>query len=393
MKKKNGNQWKAALLAVMGDEKRQNITIPLLEVLFGLLAGTVIFLILGKNPLQAFVSFLQGCGIAAKENYASGKGMFTDFMSYLDNWTPMLFAALAVAVAFKAGLFNIGVSGQMLLAGFVATITVGYSPLPAAVAKPLVIVIGMIVGALVGGLIGYLKYRFNINEVVSAIMLNYIFQYVLSFFILTFFTNPITRQSQAVSDASRLTLQNVMIAGYKTVIPLGFILVIIAVGIMHYLIHHTKFGYELKAVGLNAKASKYAGINVRRNILSAMMVSGALAGLAGVTYYLGYFASIQPRVLSNVGFDSIAISLLGNANPIGVVFASFLITVITKGSTYMSSTIGVDQEIGSVITGLMLLFAACGAYVRHRLRIARMEQEEQKKAEKQQADEKKEGQS
>ena len=377
MKKHSG--LKRAFLAVMGDEKRQNITIPLLEVLLGLVAGTIIFLILGKNPIEAFVSLLRGCGLFPKENYAGGKGMFTDFRSYLDNWTPMLFAALAVAVAFKAGLFNIGVSGQMLMAGFIATITVGYSGLPAAAAKPLVIVIGIVVGALVGGLIGWLKYRFNINEVVSAIMINYIFQYLLSFFIQSFYVNPITRQSNVVSEASRLTLQNVQIGPYKTVIPLGFVLALVAVGVLHYFIHFTKFGYELKAVGFNTKASKYAGINVRGTIMKAMMVSGALAGLAGVTYYLGYLGSIQPRVLTDVGFDSIAVSLLGNANPIGIVFASFLITVITKGSTYMSSAVGVAQEIGSVITGLMLLFAACGAFVRYKLHMARMAAEEEDK--------------
>ncbi len=378
--KKKSNKFKAAFLAVMGDEKRQNITIPLVEVLLGLAAGAVIFLILGKNPLEAFQSILQGCGILPKAKYAGGKGLFTDFMSFLDNWTPMIFAALAVAVAFKGGLFNIGVSGQMLLSGFIATITVGYSGLPAVVAKPLVIVIGMTIGALVGGLIGYLKYRFNINEVVSSIMINYIFQYALSFFILSFYINPITRQSKPVSEASRLTLQNVMIGEYKTVIPLGFVLVLAAVAVMHYLIHHTKFGYELKAVGLNPKASKYSGINVKRNIVKAMMVSGALAGLAGVTYYLGYLGSIQPRVLTTVGFDSIAISLLGNANPIGILFSSFLITVITKGSIYMSSAVSVDQEIASVITGLMLLFAACTAFVRYRLQAARSAAQEEKDA-------------
>ena len=171
-----------------------------------------------------------------------------------------------------------------------------------------------------------------------------------------------------------------MIGEYKTVIPLGFVLVIVAVAVMHYLIHHTKFGYELKAVGLNPKASKYAGINVKRNIIKAMMVSGALAGLAGVTYYLGYLGSIQPRVLTTVGFDSIAISLLGNANPIGILFSSFLITVITKGSIYMSSAVSVDQEIASVITGLMLLFAACTAFVRYRLQAARSAAQEEKDA-------------
>lgn len=371
------NRMKKVFLAVMGSEKRQNITIPLFEVLLGLIAGTLIFLILGKNPLDAFVALLRGCGLFPKSNYAGGKGMFTDFLSYLDNWTPMLFAALAVAVAFKAGLFNIGVSGQMLLSGFVATIVVGYSNLPAIVAKPLVIVIGIMVGAVVGGAIGYLKYRFNINEVVSAIMINYIIQYLLSFFILSFYTNPITRQSQVVSDASRLTLQDVQINNYKTVVPLGFLLALIAVAVMHYFIHFTKFGYELKAVGFNGKASKYAGINVKRTILKAMMVSGALSGLAGVTYYLGYLGSIQPRVLADLGYDSIAVSLLGNANPIGILFSSFLITVISKGSTYMSSSVSVDQEIGSVITGLMLLFAACGAFVRYKLRIAKASMEEQ----------------
>ncbi len=371
------NSMKKAFLAVMGSEKRQNITIPLLEVLLGLIAGTIIFLILGKNPIEAFAAFLQGCGLFPKENYAGGRGMFTDFLSYLDNWTPMIFAALAVAVAFKAGLFNIGVSGQMLLSGFIATITVGYSPLPAVVAKPLVILIGVVVGALLGGLIGYLKHRFNINEVVSAIMINYILQYLLSFFILSFYTNPITRQSNVVSDASRLTLQDVMIGDYKTVIPLGFLLALVAVAVMHYFINFTKFGYELKAVGFNGRASRYAGINVRRTIMKAMMTSGALAGLAGVTYYLGYLGSIQPRVLADLGYDSIAVSLLGNANPIGIVFSSFLITVISKGSTYMSSAVSVDQEIGSVITGLMLLFAACGAFVRYKLHMARVSVEEE----------------
>ena len=306
-----------------------------------------------------------------KSSYATGKGMLTDFMSYLDIWTPMIFASLAVAVAFKAGLFNIGVSGQMLLAGFVATITVGYSGLPAVVAKPLVIIICIVIGAIVGGLIGFLKYRFNINEVVSSIMLNYIISYALSFFILSYYVDPISRQSVTINESARLTLQDVMLGEYKTVIPLGIIIAIIAVVIMHYLINHTKIGFELKAVGANNKAAQYAGIKVNRNIMLAMMISGALAGLAGATYYLGYLGSIQPRVLTDTGFDAIAVCLLGNSNPIGIVFASFLVTIITKGGIYMNSAIGVTQEISSVITGLMLLFAACGTYIRYRLQKAK----------------------
>lgn len=108
-----------------------------------------------------------------------------------------------------------------------------------------------------------------------------------------------------------------------------------------------------------------------------MLISGALAGLAGVTYYLGYFASIQPRVLSSTGFDAIAVSLLGNNNPVGIIFSSLLITVVDKGSTYMSSAAGIQAEIADVITGIILLFCACSAFIRYLL--TRMKDEEGRK--------------
>lgn len=374
---KSGKKKSNLFLRIMGDEKRQNITIPLFAIFLALIAGAILMAVLGKNPIDGYKSLLQGCGLLLKKNYAGGKGMLTDFMSFLDIWTPMIFAALAVAVAYKVGLFNIGVSGQMLLGGFIASITVGYSDLPAVLAKPMTILICMIVGALAGSLIGLLKYKFNINEVVSAIMLNYIFQYVISFFILTFFVNPTTRQSNPVGENARLTLQNVQIAGMKTVVPLGFILAIAAVVVMHYFINHTRTGFELKAVGANKKASVYAGINANKNIMLAMAISGALSGLAGATYYMGYLASIQPKVLASTGFDSIAVCLLGNSNPVGIVASSFLVTIISKGAMYMNSSVGLPQEIASLITGLMLLFAACGVYIRVRLKRAkdRLEQE------------------
>lgn len=368
MKEKKQSALTRAFLAVMGDEKRQSFTIPLFAVFLSLIAGAVLMLVLGKNPLAAYQSLLQGCGMLPKEKYAGGKGMFTDLMSYLDIWTPMLFASLAVAVAYKAGLFNIGVSGQMLIGGFIASITVGYSGLPAVIARPLVIVVCMAVGALAGSLIGFLKYKFNINEVVSAIMLNYIFQYIISFFILTFYVNPITRQSETVTAEARLTLQDVRIFGLKTVVPLGFIVAVAAALAMHYFINRTRTGFELKAVGASKGAAVYAGVNANRSIMLAMALSGALAGLAGATYYLGYLGSIQPKVLPSTGFDAIAVCLLGNSNPLGILASSFLITIITKGGTYMNSSIGVPQEVSSLITALMLLFAACGVYIRARLK-------------------------
>ena len=292
--------------------------------------------------------------------------MITDFMDFMDNLTPMIFAALAVAVALRSGLFNIGVSGQMLAAGFLATVTVGYTSLAAPIAKPLVVIIGILAGACVGGLIGFLKYRFNINEVVSSIMINYILEYVISFFINMYFVDPVSRQSKNVSTAARLTFTDVEVGGYKMDIPLGIILAILTVFLVRFIMNRTVLGFEMKAVGCSRTAAKYAGIKVGKNIVITMVISGALSGLAGVTYYLGYFASIQPKVLTSTGFDAIAVSLLGNNNPVGIIFSSFLITVFSKGSTYMSSASGVQQEIASVITGIILLFSACGAFVRYK---------------------------
>ena len=363
---KNANIVEKMVLATIGHEKRQKIAIPVFSILVALIAGGIVIALLGHNPFYAFYNLLQGCGIAPKASYAGKKGMITDFMDFMDNLTPMIFAALAVAVALRSGLFNIGVSGQMLAAGFLATVTVGYTSLAAPIAKPLVVIIGILAGACVGGLIGFLKYRFNINEVVSSIMINYILEYVISFFINMYFVDPVSRQSKNVSTAARLTLTDVEVGGYKMDIPLGIILSILTVLLVRFIMNRTVFGFEMKAVGCSRTAAKYAGIKVGKNIVITMVISGALSGLAGVTYYLGYFASIQPKVLTSTGFDAIAVSLLGNNNPVGIIFSSFLITVISKGSTYMSSASGVQQEIASVITGIILLFSACGAFVRYK---------------------------
>ena len=246
-KKKNG--FHRFIGAALGNPRTQNVTIPLFAILIALLVGAAVLLALGKNPLDAYYNLLQGSGLAPKDSYAGHKSMLTDFMSFLSYLTPMIFAALAVAVALRSGLFNIGVSGQMLAAGFVASITVGYSALPAPIAKPLVVLIGLVAGAAVGGIIGFLKYRFNINEVVSSIMLNYILQYVCSFFINTCFVNPVSRQSQAVSAASRLTLVDTVVGDLKMDIPLGILLALLAVALVKFLLDKTKFGYEMKAVG------------------------------------------------------------------------------------------------------------------------------------------------
>ncbi len=377
---RRANPITRGVLFLMGDERRQRITIPIFAILLSLIASSVVLLILGKNPMEAFISLLQGSGILPKEAYAAKKSMLTDFLSLLNAWTPMIFASLSVAVAMRAGLFNIGVSGQMLCAGFIATVTVGYAEsLPGAVAKPLVVVIGLVAGAAVAAVIGFLKQKWNINEVVSAIMLNYIIRYVVSFFVKATINNPSTRQSWPVTDASRLSLMDTELGGLKMDIPLGIILAVVAVLLVQFLFTKMKLGFELRAIGGNPVAARYAGVNVGRNTVLVMAISGALAGLAGVTYYLGYFGSIQPDVLISTGFDAIAVCILGNSNPIGIIFSSLLISVIDKGSTYLQSSVGVRQEIGALITGLILLFSACGAFIGYLVNRGRQREEDARK--------------
>lgn len=341
------------------------LIISLVSVLIGLIVGAVIIAITGSNPFKAYYALLQGCGLAPKKSYGASSGMISDFLGYVNFFTPMIFAALSVAVALKTGLFNIGVSGQMLAAGFLATVIVGYSNLGAGIAKPLVILIGITVGAVIGALVGYLKYKFNINEVVSTIMFNYIIQYVVSFFINTYYVDPVSRQSKVVSDASRLSLMNVAAGGKKIDISLGFILAIVAVVATWYMLDKLQAGYEFKAVGLSKTAARYAGINVGKSIVLSMTISGLLAGLAGVTYYLGYVSSIQPKVLVSTGYDAIAVSLLGSNNPFGIVASTMLISLIDKGSAYMKSQAGVESEIAAVITGVILIFSTCSHVLRY----------------------------
>ena len=277
-----------------------SLWVSVLAVLMMFATAGILLLVIGKNPLDALRSFLQGCGILAKENYGGGSGQLTDLLDFLSFLAPMILASLSFITAFKAGLFNIGISGQMLLSGFVATVLVGYNKdLSATVARPAVLLIGLLVGGLTGVLVGFLKYRFNIHEVVSTIMINYIISYLTGFMINSNYVDMMTRNSKVCSPASRLTLTNVMIGDLKCKIPLALIAAILVALLVSFLFRKTVLGFEIKAVGQNRRCSEYAGIKVSRTLLLSMGLSGAIAGLAGVAYYLGYKigrASCRERV-------------------------------------------------------------------------------------------------
>ena len=356
----------AWLAKVLGHEKWNSVTVPIFTIILTLIVSSIFLLILGKNPLTAFYSFLAGNGFAAKASYGAGNGMLSDFFAFLNIMAPMLLAALAFIFAYRCGLFNIGIAGQMLMSGFMATILVGYNKaLPAAVAKPLVIIVGLVVGGLLGAFVGFLKYRFNIHEVVSTIMINYIISFLTGFFINSRYVDSITRSSKICSSAARLTWTKVLIGGYYCNMPLGIVVALIMVFVVKFIFDRTVFGFDLRAVGSNRNAATYAGINVGKSIIMSMMLSGCLAGLAGVTYYLGYTNTIIPKTLAGMGYDAIATALLGNNTPVGAIFASVLITIFQNGANYMSSTLGVAKEIASVITGILLLFSACSGFFRY----------------------------
>ena len=242
MLKKN-NYWKKFFVFCCGPGKHQLLRTSLFCIVVSLFTGALLLFLLGKNPLEAYKSILQGAGLLPKLRYAGKKSQLTDFMSLLNYTTPMIFAALSVAVALKSGIFNICVSGIMVISGFMATIIIGYTAIDPILAKILVIIIGMSVGAIVGALIGWLKYKFNMNEVVVAIMLNYIISYVVSFFIQTRFVDPISRQSVEIGQHARLTLFNYEIFGLKMEVPLMFPIAILVVLVLKFLINKTKFGF------------------------------------------------------------------------------------------------------------------------------------------------------
>ena len=353
------------LAGLLTSERWADATVSVLAIILMLIAASGILLLLGKNPAAAFYSFLQGCGLAPKANYGGGSGMLSDLFNYLNILAPMLLASLSFIVAFKTGLFNIGISGQMLASGFLATICVGYAKnLSPWIAKPLVILIGIAAGGLCGAFIGFLKYRFNIHEVVSTIMLNYIISYLTGFFINTKYVDMLTRSSRICSANARLTWTKVPIKGVSCNIPLGIAVALAAVFVVRFIFDKTAFGLELKIVGASRSCARYAGVNVRRGIVMSMALSGAFAGLAGVVYYLGYTNTMVPKTLPGMGYDSIAVALLGNSSPVGAIFASIIVTIFQSGANYMSSTIGVAKEIASLITGILLLFAACGEYMK-----------------------------
>lgn len=287
---------------------------------------------------------------------------------------PYIFAGLAVALGFRAGLFNIGVEGQIGI-GWLAAVVVGFSlkSFPAYVLLPLAILAGMVAAGLWAGIAGLLKARTGAHEVITTIMLNYI-SYRLSEWLLC---GPLenvqgTCRTQEIAPAAFLP----RFLGHPVTVHWGFILALIAVLVTAWYLFKTTWGFELRTVGANPNAAKYGGMNVARNIIVTMFLSGCLAGLAGVSQGLGITHNIALGFQAGYGFDSIALALLGKSHPFGVLAASLLFGVLRAGASRMQSVAGVPTEIVQIVQSLVIIFIAAPAIIQSIYHLRKLRRDE-----------------
>lgn len=324
----------------------QTILIPVVSVFLGLLCGAVIMLAGGYNPLLAYGSIIQSIFL---QPYYAGETIRA--------MIPLVLAGLAVAFAFRTGLFNIGVEGQ-LMAGWLASVAcaIELDGLPKVILLPLSIIAGGVVGGLWSFLPGLLKARFKVHEVISTIMMNYIALYSTAYIIKNFLYTEGERTPTIPASASLASnfLANIT-QGSR--LHWGFIVAIIAVIIMWFLLWRTTMGFELRSVGFSADASRYAGMNVSRNIILSMTISGFFAGLAGAMEGLGtyQYMSIMSS-FSGIGFNGIAVALLGMNTPVGVVLSGALFAGLQTGGLTMQSVAGVPTDLIQVVIALIIFF-------------------------------------
>jgi simple sugar transport system permease protein len=332
----------------------RSVSVPLVAVILGLLIGAIILLVSGANPIDAYSALIEGAF-----------GSPVAIQRTLEKATPLIFSGLAVAFAFKAGLFNIGAQGQLLVGAVVAAY-VGFSieGLPAIIHAPLALLIGGLAGALYGFIPGALKVYTGAHEVIVTIMLNYVAINLTDYLADGPWkdpspTNIVARTPKIFPSAELPVLSN---------IPVGFILALVAAVIVWWVIYRTTLGYEIRTVGLNSSAAQYAGIRVARTIILTMMISGFLAGLGGAVETQGINERFQPGFNTGLGFDGITVALLGKTSPFGVIPAALLLGAMRAGSSQMQFSADVAAEITDVITAFILFFVAADVIVRKLLR-------------------------
>ncbi len=333
----------------------RSISVPVAAILLSLLIGAIILAISGASPIEAYRALWKG---SFGSSAAIGRT--------LEKSTPLIFSGLAVAFAFKAGLFNIGGQGQLLI-GAMAAAVAGYSfqGLPFIIHMPLALLIGAAAGGLYAAIAGVLKTYFGAHEVIVTIMLNYI-----AINLTDYLADGPFKDTEGLGIIARTPAvqESAMIPNIGSV-PTGFIIAVVMAGITWWVLQRTTLGFEIRTTGQNPDAAKYAGIKVSSTVILTMFLSGLLAGMGGSVETLGVVGRFQPGFNAGLGFDGITIALLGKTNPFGVIPAALLVGAMRAGSSQMQFDANVSADIIDVILALMLFFVAADIIIRHLLRI------------------------
>ncbi len=354
------------------------LVVPLLALLTAFAAGAVIMLLSGENPLAAYAGLLKGAF-----------GSLGAISRTLRTATPFILTGLSVAFAFKAGLFNIGASGQYLM-GTAASVAVGVSleGLPVYVHLPLALLAGLAGGALWGAIPGLLKVWRGAHEVITTIMLNYIASLFVSWLIYAGGTegqqagplsDPVAA-ARGISQTKEVLPTAILPEFFPSVftdVHWGLVVALVAAAIVWWILRRSIFGFEVRTVGENPSAARYAGIRVNWTIVLTMAIAGALAGLAGTVETLGLYHRYAPEFTGSSGFEGITVALLGGTQPFGVVLSSVFMGALYGGAAKMQFDSGVRSEIIQVVQALVLVLVAAPEIVRmiYRVRTRRTDED------------------
>ena len=330
------------------------VLIPLLNLLLALLATSIVFLLINENPIECL-------GIMLKGAVGTLKG-WSYLLYYATNF---IFTGLCVAVAFHAGLFNIGGEGQAYFAGLgAAMVGLYFEFLPWPIVIPLSILASILFGAFWGFVPGYLQAKRGSHIVITTIMFNFIAS-SLMVYLINYWFRPIGKmavESREVTGAYILSFREIAKQFFDYRLPasplnLTVFLALLVAWAIWYLLWRTKLGYEIRAVGLNSEAAVYGGIKPDRIIMIAMAISGGLAGLVAVNEVLGAQHRLLLEYVQGAGFVGIAVALMGRNHPIGIVLAALLFGLLYQGGTELSfAKTHINRDMVVVIQGLIILF-------------------------------------
>ncbi|WP_338823059.1 putative riboflavin import permease protein RfuC [Moorella humiferrea] len=325
----------------------------LLAVTAALLVGALIIMAIGENPLAAYIAMANGAF-----------GSVAAWADTLQRATPYILGALAFLMAAKAGLFNIGIEGQMYIGGMAAAI-IGFSltHLPAILHLSLAL-LGAILAGLVWSLIpGWLKVKSGVHEVISTIMLNYVAYAATGYLTVHVFHEPgVVAQTFKIKPSAILPA---LLPPSK--LNTGFLLALAMAFILWLFLFYTPWGYDLRVVGLNLPAARYAGVRSQKVIFGAMLASGAIGGLMGAERILGVYERFIHAFSPGYGFTAIAVALLGQNHPLGIIPAAILFGALESGSSSMSLQVNVPRELGLMLQAVIIVFVAAQSFIKYQL--------------------------